>query len=137
MQGGICMIVSNNSGLIDWVVNFQNVLNKLCSYSVNNDDEIEDCLYGMIFEIKGGRRKEYIILDTAFYFSPNNYKNNKDLIALSTVLYNLVFELSEYIESDIYYDKLYNLFINAVKSNNYSYLSDVLQFKFSNKTAAV
>lgn len=131
------MIVSNNSGLIDWVVNFQNVLNKLCSYSVNNDDEIEDCLYGMIFEIKGGRRKEYIILDTAFYFSPNNYKNNKDLIALSTVLYNLVFELSEYIESDIYYDKLYNLFINAVKSNNYSYLSDVLQFKFSNKTAAV
>ena len=132
------MIVSNNSGLIDWVLNFQNVLNKLCSYSVGTDtDEIVDCLYGIIFETKGGRCKEYIILDTAFYFSPNNYKNNTDLIALSTVLYNLMFELSEYIESDVYYDKLYNLFIDAVKMGNYSYLSDVLKFKFSGKTVAV
>ena len=132
------MINSNNNGLIDWVVNFQNVLNKLCSYSVGtNDDEIEDCLYGMIYEIKGGRRKEYIILDTAFYIDPKNYKTNTDIIALSTVLYNLVFELSEYIESDIYYDKLYNMFINAVKTGNYSYLSDVLKFKFSSKTVSV
>ena len=132
------MIINNNSGLIDWILTFQNVLNKLCSYSVDtNIDEIVDCLYGMIYETKGGRCKEYIILDTAFYFDPKTYKNNTDLIALSTVLYNLIFELSEYIESDVYYDKLYNLFIDAVKSGNYSYLSDILKFKFSSKAVAV